>query len=346
MPESGFHFSQPWWLLGLLLILPVAMWLRRSCVYGRNAKLNRYADPQLLPHLTGSRELQPRERQRRFLRWALLWTALILAMAGPRWDYQEVQLFTPGVDLVVVVDISRSMEVADAQPSRLARARQEVEDLITLNPGVRIGLIAFATVAHVIAPITEDGASIRAKLPHLSSDLAKLQGSNLGEALERARLLVAGQPKEGGRHVLLITDGDFMELGLEERVRTLAESGIHVHVLGVGALEGGPVPAAGPRGGWMIDKRTQKVVQSRLGEAELQHIAGVGRGLYQQADYRDTDTRRILDAITKGSKAAAADRERAYVWNERFHWLLIPALLALLPGFRRLVTREEEQGHV
>jgi len=346
MPEAGFHFSSPWWLLGLLLIVPVAMWLRRSAVYGRNARLNRYADPHLLPHLTGSRELKPRERSRRFARWAVLWSVLVVAMAGPRWDYHEIQLFTPGVDLVLVVDISRSMEVADVQPNRLARARQEIEDIINLNPGIRIGLIAFATVAHVISPITEDGESIRAKLPYLDSDLAKLQGSNLGEALERARLLISGQPKESSHHILVVSDGDFMELGLEERVRNLAQNGIRVHVLGIGGLEGGPVPAPGPRGGWMIDKRTQKVVQSRLGEAELQNIASVGGGIYQQADYQEGDTRRILGAVTKGSKAAAANRERAFVWNERFHWLLIPAMLALLPGFRRLITVEEEEEHV
>jgi len=129
-------------------------------------------------------------------------------------------------------------------------------------------------------------------------------------------------------------------------VRNLAQNGIRVHVLGIGGLEGGPVPAPGPRGGWMIDKRTQKVVQSRLGEAELQNIASVGGGIYQQADYQEGDTRRILGAVTKGSKAAAANRERAFVWNERFHWLLIPAMLALLPGFRRLITVEEEEEHV
>jgi len=345
MPDAGFHFSNPWWLLGLLLIPPVAMWLRRSAVYGRNARLNRYAEAHLLPHLTGSRELRPMERQRRFVRWAALWATLVIAMAGPRWDYHEIQLFTPGVDLVVVVDISRSMEVADVQPNRLARARQEIEDIINLNPGIRIGLVAFASVAHVVSPITEDGESLRSKLPYLDTELAKLQGSNLGEALERARLLLAGQPKESSHHVLLISDGDFMELGLEERVRTLTQNGTKLHVLAIGTPEGGPVPAPGPRGGWMIDKRTQNVVQSRLGENELQNIATAGNGIYQVADYQDDDTRRILAAVAKGSRASAVDQERAYVWNERFAWLLIPAMLAMLPGFRRLMTHDEEEEH-
>ena len=130
MPDLSFHFAYPWWLLGLLAVLPVGAWLRRSTVHGSMARLNRYADPHLLPHLTGSRELHATERWRRFSRWALLWSILIIAMAGPRWDYTQIQLFTPGSDLVILLDISRSMEVSDVRPSRLARARQEIEDLI------------------------------------------------------------------------------------------------------------------------------------------------------------------------------------------------------------------------
>jgi len=108
MPETGFHFASPWWLLGLLLIFPVGAWLRRSKVYGHIARINRYADSHLLPYLTGSRELHPSERWNKFKRWVRLWAALVLAMAGPRWAFTEIQLFTPGADLVILLDISRS----------------------------------------------------------------------------------------------------------------------------------------------------------------------------------------------------------------------------------------------
>lgn len=335
MPETGFHFASPWWLLGLLLIFPVGAWLRRSQVYGHIARLNRYADAHLLPYLTGSRELDSGERWKKFRHWALLWTALVFAMAGPRWDFTEIQLYTPGADLVILLDISRSMEVADVQPSRMARARQEIEDLINNNRGVRVGLIAFASVAHVITPITEDGQTIRTMLPSISSDLVRLQGSRLRQALERAATLLAGQPKDSQHSILLISDGDFVEPDLDQAVQSLSTAGVRLHVLGIGTPGGGPVP--GHSGRFLLDSRRQPV-ESRLEESRLKHLAALGNGAYIAADFRDDDTTRILQLAAEGGQAKAAGDEQARVWNERFYWLLFPAMLAILPAFRRYRT--------
>lgn len=335
MPETGFHFASPWWLLGLLLIFPVGAWLRRSKIYGHIARINRYADSHLLPHLTGSRELDSGERWRKFKRWALLWAVLVFAMAGPRWDFTEIQLFTPGADLVILLDISRSMEVTDVQPSRMTRARQEIEDLINNNRGVRLGLVAFASVAHVITPITEDGQTIRNMLPSISSDLVRLQGSRLRQALERADTLLAGQPKESQHSILLISDGDFIEPDLDQAVQSLSAKGVRLLVLGVGTTGGGPVP--GYSGRFIMDGRRQPV-ESKLDEAGLKQLAELGNGIYITADFRDDDTTRILQFASEGGQAKAAGDERARVWNERFYWLLFPAMLAMLPAFRRYRT--------
>ena len=337
MPDLSFHFAYPWWLLGLLAILPVGAWLRRSTVHGSIARLNRYADPHLLPHLTGSRELHATERWRRFSRWALLWSILIIAMAGPRWDYTQIQLFTPGSDLVILLDISRSMEVSDVRPSRLARARQEIEDLINQNQGVRIGLIAFASVAHVVSPITEDGQAVRNLLPSLSTDLVRLQGSRLGQALDRARTLLAGQPEKTQHSILLISDGDFADLEVEQQVQQLAQEGIQFHVLGVGSSGGGPVP--GQKGRFLTDSRRQ-TIESRLDEAGLISLANAGTGTYQTADFRDGDTSTILKEVMARGKAQAAEDEQVLVWNERYYWLILPVMLLLLPGFRRHLQLE------
>jgi len=337
MLEAGFHFASPWWLLGLLLIFLVGAWLRRSTVYGHIARINRYADPHLLPHLTGSRELHSKERWRNFRRWALLWAVLVIAMAGPRWDFTEIQLFTPGADLVILLDISRSMDVADVRPSRLSRARQEIEDLINQNRGVRIGLIAFASVAHVVAPITDDGNAIRNLLPSISSDLVRLQGSRLGVALERARTLLSGQPEDSQHSILLITDGDFADPGIEKEAASLASEGIRLNVLGVGTTGGGPVP--GHQGRSLTDNRRQ-TVESRLDETTLERLAQAGNGIYMNADYRDDDTVRILELAASGGRAEASEDERVRVWNEAFYWLLFPAMLAMLPGFRKFRPAE------
>ncbi len=257
MPEAGFHFAQPVWFWGLLALVPVAIWLWRSAAKAARGPIHRYADPHLLPHLTGTRELKATERWGRFLRWSALWALLIVAMAGPRWDYEDVRLFHPGNNLLILLDISRSMQADDVAPSRLGRARQEIQDLILQNRQVRLGLIAFASVPHVLSPITEDTFTILNALPALSTDLARLQGSRLHQALDRAEALLGSLPEDSARSILLISDGDFDEPDLIPRIEKLAAQGIKLHVLSVGTEEGALVPAQ--QGGWIHDRSGQPV---------------------------------------------------------------------------------------
>ena len=339
MPEAGLHFARPEWLFALLGLLPVLAWLILSVTRPSKGPIHRYADEHLLPHLTGVRELEVNERWSRFVRWALLWILAVIAMAGPRWDFTDIQAFSPGSDLIVLLDISRSMNVADVPPSRLARARQEIQDLVQLNRQLRIGLIAFATIAHVVSPITEDSQSILNALPALSTELGNLQGSRLNVALDRAEQLLGGQPTEGGRSILLISDGDFDEPNLPERVKRLAENGIQLHVLGIGSTGGGPVPARIGQSDLMRD-RSGQIINSRLNESLLQELAKLGHGLYVNADYRDKDTQQILKRAATRATAATETNEKTRVWNERFYWMLLPVLLLLLPAFRRAPSKE------
>jgi Ca-activated chloride channel family protein len=342
MHESLFHFARPQWLFALLGLIPVLGWLIYSVVRPTKGPIHRYADEHLLPHLTGVRELSVDERWSRFTRWGLLWILLVLALAGPRWDYIDIEAFSPASDLLVLMDISRSMNVADVPPSRLARARQEVQDLVVLNRELRIGMIAFATVPHVIAPITEDTQSILNALPAVSSELANLQGSRLIDALERARQLLVGEGNGNTRAILLISDGDFDEPQLLERIEEFAEQGIVLHTLGIGSAGGGPVPARIGQSELMREP-SGKIIESRLNEPLLQQLAEAGGGYYQRADFRDQDSRNILKLASSDVGRAAATEEKTRVWNEQFHWLVFPLLLFLLSRFRVKRVREGEE---
>jgi Ca-activated chloride channel family protein len=331
MSESGFHFAQPAWFWGLLLVIPVGLWLIRSAARAARGPIHRYADPHLLPHLTGTRDLETHERWGRYLRWCLLWALLLAAMAGPRWDATDVRLFHPGNNLLVLLDISRSMQADDVTPSRLGRARQELQDLIINNREVRLGLVAFASTPLVISPITEDTLTVLNSLPALATDLASLQGSRLAMALDRAENLLAGLPADSARSILLITDGDFDEPDLTARIQTMAAAGIRLHVLGIGTPEGARVP--GPRGNFVTD-RTGAAVISRLNEPLLESLAQAGGGIYRRADYRDGDTRAVLKAATVMRVPPEESDQRTRLWNERY-WLLVLLIGALLvPQFR------------
>jgi Ca-activated chloride channel family protein len=332
---AGFHFSQPGWLWAWLLCVPVAAWLlifRRLA--GGSERIRDYADAQLLPHLLGRSTASPRTQWQRYVRWVGLWSLLVLAMAGPRWGFTDVQLFRPGTNLIVLADISRSMLVADVQPSRLVRARQEIEDLLNQNRGIRIGLIGFASVAQVVSPVTEDMRGVQRMLSALDTRVVSLQGSRLQYALQRAAELIAGQPVESVNSLLIVSDGDFEEPGLEQQLRALADAGIRVHILGVGTPGGDAVPGEGSNNPWIKNSAGQLVV-SALNEPLLQALAKAGNGIYQRADYRDQDTGRILAEVKAQALPSSGRDEHTRIWDEHFYLLIVPALLFLIPSLRR-----------
>ena len=331
MNNGGFHFEQPLWLLILLIPGVVYLWLRLTSPRHDTERYRNYADAHLLPFLLGIREMVSGQQLHKFLRWTTLWSLLAIAMAGPRWDYTDIHLFRPGNDLLILLDISQSMNTTDVTPTRLTRARQEIDDILRENKRARIGLVAFATLAHVVAPLTEDSHSLHSLLPALTTDLTKLKGSRLTEALIRAKHLFAGQPDESSKHILVITDGDFGDQGHEDLLKQLTQENIRVHVLGIGTESGGGVVTST---GSSLRERDGAEIQTRLDEKSLKQIAKKGKGIYLTADFNDGDTHAILDAISQYSPAAQATEEKTRVWNERFYWLILIVMIALLPGYR------------
>jgi hypothetical protein len=155
----------------------------------------------------------------------------------------------------------------------------------------------------------------------------------------RAETLLAGLPEDSARAILLISDGDFDEPGLREQVARLAEQGVRFHALGIGTPEGATVPA--PQGGVIVDPSDpqRRPVRSILNEPLLKELVQVGGGVYRRADYRNGDTKAILEAATISRLPPEASDARTRIWNERY-WLpvlLIGALL--LPRLRELARR-------
>lgn len=330
---SEFHLGAPWWLLALGVPLLVWLWLRLTVPRHDTRRYQAYADQRFLPYLLGLHVDQNQGQMRPFWLWTLIWSLMVLALAAPRWDYEDIQLFRPGADLVVLLDISGSMTLEDESPNRFTRARQELEDLLEQNTQARIGLILFATMPHVVAPLTEDSQALRQLLPTLSPDLVQLKGSRLPEALLRARQMLAGQPDESRRHVLLISDGDFGgQIGREE-LEQYRQRGIRLHVLGIGSPEGAPVK--GP-GGRLLKDPSGQAIMSRLDEVELRLLAELGGGLYERASYKDSDTAAILAEVNRDVRAQSLAEQKTRVWNDRFFLPLGLAMLLLLARFRRL----------
>jgi Ca-activated chloride channel family protein len=331
MVFDQFHFLQPAWLWALLAI-PLAM-LAYALFFRAAAPLHvleRFADRHLLPHLL-KRQSAPAGRVRRsFLVWSATWVCGVAAMAGPSWDYTDRQTFKTPENLVIILDLSRGMNARDVKPSRVARARQEIQDLLDLNRGADIGLVAYAAVPHMVTPLTDDVRTIENLLPDLDTSLVTVQGDRLQPALEMAARMLKAEPSKSNS-ILVISDGAFEESDFAGLARAAGNAAIYT--MGIGAaITTFPSQApqlAGETGNW---------VDSGLQASRLQQLAAAGHGIYVEANYSDSDTRAILRRINAAKGSAQATPASVRLWEDRFYIPLLAMLLLLLPLFRRRIA--------
>jgi Ca-activated chloride channel family protein len=289
--------------------------------------------------------LAPRFRlRRRLLRDALLSGAVclcVVALAGPQVGTWMRAVQERGVDVMVVLDTSRSMLASDLAPSRLERARREVRGLLDRMHGDRIGLVSFAGDARLVCPLTTDPASFRLFLDDVDSATNATGGTAVAEGLDLA--VESFDPDvTTARVVLLLTDGEdhdsdppATEIAYKARAR-----GIPVHVVAFGTPEGAVIPLRDPRGRNDVvrDESGQPVI-SRPDEGLLESIASIGEGAYLSAARTAFPLDEIWNkriAVMEGVTRSTAGRREGI---NRFQWALVGALVllgtrALLPDGR------------
>lgn len=337
---AGFHFAEPQWLPALLLIpLVWGMYRLFRANTRQGQRLRDFADAHLLPHLLEDHRAATGglSALRSLTLWSVIWACAVLAMAGPRWDYTDTKVYRPASELIILLDLSRSMDVADVKPSRLVRARQEIGDVLHYSEGVNIGLVAFAKIPHMIAPLTDDRQTLMRLLPSINTELVHTQGSRLVQALDMAGRMLSLDQAKIERHILILSDGGYEdpEAQIYRALRALTDRGVRVHVMGVGTPQGGPVPNG--QGGFYRG-RTGSPIMAPADFARLRSIARDGQGLYLDATYQQDDTRGFLAEIGVGQVDEQNGERVIRQWEERFYIFLLPGLLLILTWFRRGVV--------
>jgi Ca-activated chloride channel family protein len=331
MDLKDFHFAHPLWLLGLLII--PALFVLFFLFYRKDTsghQLEKFIDRHLLSALMIKQNHKKSSSLKTLFLWSCAWAFLTFALAGPRWNYREIETFSRDQSLVILLDLSESMNAADIKPSRLVRAKQKIEDFINLASGVKIGLIAFAADPHMIAPVTDDKEMIRHLLPSLETDLVYVQGSKLSVALNMAASMLEAEPGSN-KALLVISDGGFEDAGAITLGKKLADGGLIIHAMGVGTLEGAPLKDTNGT----IIKRNGAPILSRLEQDKLKSLSEAGKGYYLEAHYSNRDENLILQDLAKRSDLAVNLGSKNKLWDERFYLLLVPALLIVLVWFRR-----------
>ncbi len=313
-------------MLFLIWTVPVLFLVVLYGMKRRRRILTRFASARalktLIPNLPS---------HRRWLKAGLVLAAaafLSLALAGPQYGFHWQEIEQKGVDLMIALDCSKSMLARDIQPTRLDRAKREVYDLLSMLQGDRVGLIAFSGTAFLQCPLTLDYQAFHLFLSTLTPDTMPVGGTDIEAAVRTA---LAGFDPEAAteKAVILITDGEHTGRGDPIQAAEAArDRGIKVFCIGVGSRGGVPVPNEG--GGFKKDP-SGGIVVTRLDEETLQKIAVLTGGTYVRSVAGDMDldviyTREILGKMERSTLTGG----RKQVWEDRYQWALLLAVMVLV----------------
>ncbi|MDH4045011.1 MAG: VWA domain-containing protein, partial [Gemmatimonadota bacterium] len=277
------QFDAPWFLI----VAPVVAILFALLAWGgRRARLARAR--------RWSQELGARARRENRLTWfviALAAAAATVALAGPRWGRRVVESTLPALDLVIAVDLSRSMLAEDVAPSRLGRAQQQVRRMLHDLAGDRVGLIGFAGRSFILAPLTADASALHLLVDALHPDQLSAGGTDLGAALRQGRELLLASDRVADRVLVMFTDGeahDSLAAAVAEADR-LRRDGVRLVLVAEGSDTPTRIPirdAAGTLVGYHTDEDGGEVQTSRRDDV-LTAVADAGEGVFVAAGLED-----------------------------------------------------------
>ncbi|HEX8384740.1 MAG TPA: VWA domain-containing protein [Rubricoccaceae bacterium] len=328
-------FRSPFALLLAAVLVPGALALAAYAARERHRALGLFLGPRAAEQ---ARRLRPLVR-RRTVQAALTAAALGclgVALAGPRLGAATRDAQTESLDLMVVLDISESMRTEDVAPNRLERATLEIERVVEARRGDRVGLVVFAGEAFLQCPLTTDRSAVRLFLQSVDPEQIAIQGTDVSRALGVAQQAFEAAGEAGGdgtavprpRAVLVVSDGEDHEGGLEEAAAALREGGVTLLALGVGTDEGGPVPDVqrGQPGGFKRDRQGRTAV-SRYQGGVLREVAG--RNVVRVGDGGGSAAERINRQLDGLDRAVVAE-SRFAASAERFQWPLALGVLLLV----------------
>ena len=317
-----------WGNVQLLVWLPLAIplaWALFALLRRRRAALAQLVDPALLGVLAPA--WNPARAKSRLVLRVLALALLVVALARPQWGFRWEEVRRKGLDLVVALDTSRSMMASDIKPTRLQQAKWGIRDLLRNLRGDRVGLVPFAGSSILQCPLTIDYAAFAMTLDDVYSGIIPRGGTAIEQALRTA---VAAFPADrtADRVILLITDGEDHEGDPLALLPELKEKGIRVYTIGIGTLEGEMVPAGDGQGGYFKDRQGQ-IVKTALKEDVLQKLALGTGGTYVRSAPGDTGLERVFNESIANLKRTEQENRTAKIYEERFVWPIVAALLLL-----------------
>lgn len=317
---NGLEFARGW-LWPALLGLPIA-WALLWALFDRTRRAaGRYgvrSEDSLSPPLWRSLSL------------TVLLGLGVLCWMDPRLGDEPVQVERRGLDLIFCVDTSRSMLARDLEPSRLARALQDIRAVLPeLQGGDRAGLVVFAGQARLWIPLTHDLDSFRGLLDEVDTDIVKVGGTDLAAALRKA-LELADLDNARTTTVLLLTDGEDLAAAGQQAATELKDKGLVVYTVGYGSSMGSKITVQAEGKESFLRAKDGAEVVSRMDPESLRAVASVTGGEFVRADAM------VLPLVELHRKRLVPMQKRSYDAGEetgkqaRYQWVLLPLLTLLL----------------
>ena len=327
MKTGSLPFLEPMFLVLAAVLLPLAVGLLAWSGRRRRAGLALMIHARLAPSLIpGWRPWRRKVKHGLVLAGLVM---LLLALARPWWGHVEQESRASGVDVVVCLDVSRSMLAPDLKPSRLQRAKLAAYDLAGMAKGDRLALVAFAGTAFLQCPLALDPEAFRQSVNALDTEVIPEAGTTLAAAIREAR---SGFSEDSGasRAIVIITDGEDHEPGALREAEAARQEGIRVYTVAAGSPEGDLLRTTDPYGNPVFIRDDQgNPVRSRLNEGLLRQVAEAGNGFF--VTLKDPQSMRTLydrgiGTLQRGEFAGGKMRSP----RERYQWPLALGLGLLL----------------
>ncbi len=321
-----YQLEQPIYFY-ILFAIPVIVVLFLLVLLWKKRVQKRFVDKELLKKLSPNRSLF--KSILKVLVLCLAIACLSFALVNPKIGTKLETVKREGVDIVFALDVSKSMLAEDIAPNRLEKSKQIITQIINSLAGDRIGIIGYAGSAFPQVPITTDFSSAKLFLSGMNTDMVSSQGTAINQAMEMAQTFYDDE-EQTNRVLFIISDGEDHEGNVSQIAEEAAQKGIRIFTIGVGTLEGGPIPIKenGVLQYYKRDQNNEQVI-TRLGEETLREIAENANGEYIDGSNTKTVVEKVK-AILGGMDKKEFEAKQFTDFKDQFQWFLAGALFLLV----------------